>query len=83
MQVATYLHRRSYHNKRDRIEVYSTRAPQYVLEFAASPRFTVFAAGQNLANRRFSQSIQVDNAAGKSFEPADPRSFYAGMRWTP
>jgi iron complex outermembrane recepter protein len=44
---------------------------------------TLFAAGQNLANRRFSQSVQVDNAAGKYFEPADARSFYAGLRWSP
>jgi hypothetical protein len=26
--------------------------------------------------------VQVDNAAGKYFEPADGRSFYAGLRWT-
>jgi iron complex outermembrane receptor protein len=44
---------------------------------------TLFAAGQNLANRRFSQSVQVDNAAGKYYEPADGRSFYAGLRWSP
>jgi len=44
---------------------------------------TLFAAGQNLANRRFSQSVQVDNAAGQYYEPADGRSFYAGLRWTP
>jgi outer membrane receptor protein involved in Fe transport len=43
---------------------------------------SLFAAGQNLTNRRFSQSVQVDNAAGKWFEPADGRSFYAGLRWT-
>lgn len=44
---------------------------------------TLFAAGQNLANRRFSQSVQVDNSAGKYYEPADGRSFYAGLRWSP
>jgi iron complex outermembrane receptor protein len=44
---------------------------------------SLFAAGQNLANRRFSQSVQVDNAAGKYYEPADARSFYAGLRWSP
>ena len=44
---------------------------------------TLFAAGQNLANRSFSQSAQVDNAAGKYYEPADGRSFYAGLRWSP
>ena len=44
---------------------------------------SLFAAGQNLADRRFSQSVQVDNAAGKYYEPADRRSFYAGLRWSP
>ena len=44
---------------------------------------TLFAAGQNLANRRFSQSVQVDNDAGQYFEPADGRSFYAGLSWSP
>ncbi|HJP85361.1 MAG TPA: TonB-dependent receptor [Gemmatimonadaceae bacterium] len=43
----------------------------------------LFAAGQNLTNRRFSQSVQVDNAAGRYYEPADGRSFYAGLRWSP
>jgi iron complex outermembrane receptor protein len=44
---------------------------------------SLFAAGQNLTDRRFSQSVQVDNAAGKYYEPADGRSFYAGLRWSP
>jgi iron complex outermembrane receptor protein len=44
---------------------------------------TLFAAAQNLTNRRFSQSVQVDNAAGKYYEPADGRSVYAGLRWSP
>jgi iron complex outermembrane receptor protein len=51
-------------------------------ELSTSFGVNVFAAGQNLTNRRFSQSVQVDNAAGKWFEPADGRSFYAGLRWT-
>jgi len=42
----------------------------------------VFVQGQNLANTRYSASVQVDNAAGRFFEPADPRSFYAGVRVT-
>jgi iron complex outermembrane recepter protein len=50
-------------------------------ELTTSYGMSVFAAGQNLTNRRFSQSVQVDNAAGKWFEPADGRSFYAGLRW--
>jgi len=41
---------------------------------------TAFIAGQNLADRVYSQSVQVDNAAGKFFEPADRRSFIAGFR---
>lgn len=51
-------------------------------DFVTSYGMSMFAAGQNLTNRRFSQSVQVDNAAGKWFEPADGRSFYAGLRWT-
>jgi iron complex outermembrane receptor protein len=51
-------------------------------ELATSFGMNLFAAGQNLTDRRFSQSVQVDNAAGKWFEPADGRSFYAGLRWT-
>jgi iron complex outermembrane receptor protein len=50
---------------------------------AASTGFTAFVAGQNLANRRYSGSVQVDNATGNYFEPADARSFYAGFRWQP
>ncbi len=43
---------------------------------------TAFVAGQNLADRVYSQSVQVDNAAGKFFEPADRRSFIAGLRFS-
>jgi iron complex outermembrane receptor protein len=42
---------------------------------------TVFAAGQNLTDERRSPSVQVDNAAGRFFEPMDGRSFYFGVRW--
>ena len=42
---------------------------------------SVFVSGSNLANHRFSQSVQVDNAAGKYYEPSDGRAFYAGLRW--
>jgi iron complex outermembrane receptor protein len=50
----------------------------------ASPTtgFTAFVAGQNLLNRKYSASVQVDNAAGNYFEPSDTRSFYAGLRWS-
>ena len=49
---------------------------------AAKTGATVFLSGRNLADRRMSQSVQVDNAASKYFEPADGRSFYAGLRWS-
>lgn len=42
---------------------------------------TMFLSARNLANRVQSQSVQVDNAAGKFFEPSDGRSYYAGVRW--
>jgi iron complex outermembrane receptor protein len=42
---------------------------------------TAFAAGENLTDTRYSASVQVDNAAGRSFEPADKRAFYIGLRW--
>jgi iron complex outermembrane recepter protein len=41
---------------------------------------TVFLSGQNLLDRRYSQSVQVDNVDGKYYEPADRRSFLLGMR---
>jgi iron complex outermembrane receptor protein len=44
---------------------------------------TVFAAAQNLTDARYAPSVQVDNAAGRSYEPADRRSVYAGLRWQP
>jgi iron complex outermembrane recepter protein len=42
---------------------------------------TAFAAGENLTDTRYSASVQVDNAAGRSYEPADRRAFYIGLRW--
>ena len=42
---------------------------------------TAFAAGENLTDTRYSGSVQVDNAAGRSFEPSDARAFYLGFRW--
>ena len=52
-------------------------------EWSSSYGINLFAGGQNLADRRFSQSVQVDNDAGMYFEPVDGRSFYAGLRWSP
>jgi iron complex outermembrane recepter protein len=43
----------------------------------------LFAAIHNLTNARYSGSVQVDNAAGRYYEPADGRTFYAGLRWQP
>ena len=42
---------------------------------------TAFAAAENLTDTRYSGSVQVDNATGRSYEPADARSFYVGVRW--
>jgi iron complex outermembrane receptor protein len=48
----------------------------------ASLGLTAFVAGQNLTDKRYAASVQVDNAAGRSFEPVDGRSFYAGFQWS-
>lgn len=48
----------------------------------ASAGLTAFVAGDNLTDTRYSGSVQVDNAAGRYFEPSDSRSFYVGLRWT-
>jgi iron complex outermembrane receptor protein len=44
---------------------------------------TMFAAAQNLTDHLYSGSVQVDNATGKYYEPADRRSVYAGFRYEP
>lgn len=51
---------------------------EYAIQSAG---LTVFASVQNLTDARRSPSVQVDNAAGKYFEPMDGRSFYLGVRW--
>jgi iron complex outermembrane receptor protein len=43
---------------------------------------TAFVEGRNLLDRRYSASVQVDNAAARFFEPADRRAVYAGLRWS-
>ncbi|HEX2780776.1 MAG TPA: TonB-dependent receptor, partial [Gemmatimonadaceae bacterium] len=40
-----------------------------------------FVSIRNLGDRIQSQSVQVDNATGRYFEPSDRRAFYAGLRW--
>jgi iron complex outermembrane receptor protein len=46
-------------------------------------RSTVFVEGRNLTNTVYSPAVQVDDGAGRFFNPADPRSLYAGVRWQP
>jgi outer membrane receptor protein involved in Fe transport len=43
---------------------------------------TAFLEGRNLLDERYSGSVQVDNAAGRFYEPADRRAVYAGLRWS-
>ena len=43
---------------------------------------TAFVEGRNLLDARYSASVQVDNAAGRYYEPADRRTLYAGLRWS-
>jgi len=42
---------------------------------------SVFVEVRNLTNTVRSLSVQVDNAAGRYYEPADSRAVYVGMRW--
>jgi iron complex outermembrane receptor protein len=44
---------------------------------------TVFAAVRNLTDQVYSPAVTVDDAAGRFFLPADGRSVYGGIRWTP
>ena len=39
-----------------------------------------FVQASNLANRKYSASVQVDNASGRYYEPADGSAIYAGIR---
>jgi len=63
----------------------ATNAPWATLGLRAEwaePRLgaTAFVQGVNLADRRYAASVQVDNAVGRYFEPADGRAVYAGLR---
>ena len=44
---------------------------------------TAFVEARNLADRIYSPTVNVDDAAGRFFQPADGRSLYAGIRWVP
>ena len=44
---------------------------------------TVFVEARNLTDRVYSPAVQVDDAAGRYFNPADGRSLYVGVRWQP
>lgn len=43
---------------------------------------TAFVEARNLFNERYSGSVQVDNATGAYYEPADARSLFAGLSWS-
>ncbi len=47
------------------------------------PRFgaLVFVEGRNLTDETYSPAVNVDDASGRFFQPADGRSVYAGLRW--
>ncbi len=49
----------------------------------ARASLSVFAAVANLFDERYSPAVNVDDASGRFFQPADGRSAYAGLRWTP
>ncbi len=49
----------------------------------ATAGVTAFMEGRNLTDARYSASAQVDNGAGRFYEPADRRSLVAGIRWLP
>ena len=44
---------------------------------------SVFVEARNLTNAHYSPAVVVDDGGGRSFFPADGRSFYAGFRWQP
>jgi len=44
---------------------------------------SAFVEARNLTDRRYSPAVQVDDAAGRYFNPADGRSLYVGVRWQP
>jgi iron complex outermembrane receptor protein len=52
-------------------------------EWDAPGGLRVWVAGHNLTDARFSPSVQVDNAAGRFYEPGDGRAVYAGLTWHP
>jgi iron complex outermembrane receptor protein len=59
--------------------VFGARAELLVARLKA----TAFVEARNLTDVRYSPSVQVDDAAGRYFNPADGRSLYAGVRWQP
>jgi iron complex outermembrane receptor protein len=42
--------------------------------------FDLFVEARNVTDRRYSGSVNVDDASGRFFQPADGRSFVAGLR---
>lgn len=59
--------------------VFGARAELLVPRLKSS----VFVEARNLTNARYSPAVQVDDAAGRYFNPADGRSLYVGARWQP
>lgn len=44
---------------------------------------SAFVEARNLTDEVYSPTVNVDDAAGRFFQPADGRSLYAGVRWQP
>lgn len=44
-------------------------------------KWSLYFEAANLTDRRYSASVQVDNAIARFFEPANARSLYGGIRW--
>jgi iron complex outermembrane receptor protein len=55
----------------------SARAEYLLTRFDAR----IFVEGRNLTDRLYSGAVNVDDAAGRFFLPADRRSFNAGLQW--
>lgn len=75
---------RAFHVNSDnsvRNDAWSTVGVRAEWAFSASG-VTAFAEVRNLLDRTYSASVQVDNAAGRFYEPAEPRSVLAGLRWS-
>ena len=41
----------------------------------------VFVEARNITDRVYSGAVNVDDAAGRYYQPADRRGIYAGVQW--